>query len=207
MVNRTNYGSYEITPYGTQAVRLLDGYKFLSRHSEYFATHSLKELPQKFQNRLGELNDSEPVNRIMDTFGGIEKMIREAEEYYLYITQETLMTESGVQYTLNALDNGVKGKGIKPTGFTRPRIIEDTIPDEVWKDFRSHNQKGSLEHKYLESIDIALFMSEKDVFFDFPDNAGNYDYLGFTSTDAKALDWGKDVFEYYWERASLINSV
>jgi predicted transcriptional regulator len=143
----------------------------------------------------------------MDTFGIIEKILREVEDYYLYITNETLSTASGYQLSLRAHDSGVQGKGIKPTGFTRSRILSDNIPEEVWKEIGSYKTKGSLENRYLERIDFALFMSEKEVLFDFPDNDGNFDYMGFTSTDDKAVEWCKDVFNYYWERASLINNV
>lgn len=207
MAIRTPNGAYEITSYGHQAIRLLDGYKFLSKHSDYFVNHSLTELPHKFLTRMGELNECKPVKRLMDTFGIIEKILREAEDYYLYITNETLSTASGYQLSIRALDNGVRGKGIKPTGFERSRIISDNIPEEIWKELGSYKANGSLENKYLERIDIGLFMSEKEVLFDFPDNAGNFDYIGFTSTDEKAVEWCKDVFDYYWERARLINSV
>jgi predicted transcriptional regulator len=207
LVTRNINGAYEITSYGHQAIKLLDGYRFISKHSDYFVDHSLKELPYKFQTRIGELNDCKPVKRLMDTFGIIEKILREVEDYYLYITNETLSTASGYQLSLRAHDSGVQGKGIKPTGFTRSRILSDNIPEEVWKEIGSYKTKGSLENKYLERIDFALFMSEKEVLFDFPDNDGNFDYMGFTSTDEKAVEWCKDVFNYYWERASLINKV
>ncbi|UCD44411.1 MAG: DUF1724 domain-containing protein [Candidatus Bathyarchaeota archaeon] len=204
LVARTPSGVYEVTSYGHQAIRLLDGYRFLSKHSGYFVDHSLIELPYKFQLRIGELNECKPVKRLMDTFGIIEKILREVEEYYLYITNETLSTASGYQLSLRAHNSGVQGKGIKPTGFTRSRILSDNVPEEVWDKLGSFKAKGSLENKYLERIDFGLFMSEKEVLFDFPDKDGNFDYVGFTSTDEKAVEWCKDVFGYYWEIASSI---
>jgi predicted transcriptional regulator len=207
LVVRTPSGVYEVTSYGHHAIRLLDGYKFISKHSDYFVDHSLFELPYKFQLRIGELNECKPVKRLMDTFGIIEKILREVEDYYLYITNETLSTASGYQLSLTAHNSGVQGKGIKPTGFTRSRILSDNVPEEVWEKLDSFKAKGSLENKYLERIDFALFMSEKEVLFDFPDKDGNFDYVGFTSTDEKAVEWCKDVFNYYWERAGLVNDV
>lgn len=207
LITRNTHGEYKITSFGHQTIKLLDGYKFISKHSDYFVDHSLIELPYKFQLRIGELNECKPVKRLMDTFGIIEKILREVEDYYLYITNETLSTASGYQLSLKAHNSGVQGKGIKPTGFTRSRILSDNLPEEVWEKLGSFKAKGSLENKYLERIDLGLFMSEREVVLDFPDHEGNFDYIGFTSTDGKAVEWCKDVFDYYWERAGLVNDV
>jgi predicted transcriptional regulator len=207
LVARVPSGAYEVTSYGHQAIRLLDGYRFLSRHCDYFVNHSLTRLPQKFLNRIGELSECRPVGRLMESFSIIEKILRETEEYYLYITDETLIAASGVRHSLRALENGVQGRGIRQKGFTQPRIVSDNIPEDVWEAFASYHADGSLRTKYLERIDLGLFMSEREVLLDFPDHAGNFDYVGFTSTDGRAVEWCKDVFDYYWERAELVDDV
>jgi predicted transcriptional regulator len=142
----------------------------------------------------------------MDTFGIIENIIKEAEEYYFYITKETLTTASGVIQTDRTLSKNVKGKGIKPEGFTRPEKIVESVPDNIWKKFDSYRTQGILENKYSESINFALFMNEKEVILDFPDHDGEFDYIGFTSKDKNSIEWCKDLFEHYWERASYSNS-
>jgi hypothetical protein len=42
--------------------------------------------------------------------------------------------------------------------------------------------------------------------FCLPNNNGNIDYTGFTGTDPKFLEWCKDLFFYYWEKAKPFSS-
>ena len=37
LIKRDSDGAYHLSPLGEEALRLLDGYRFLSEHSEYFA--------------------------------------------------------------------------------------------------------------------------------------------------------------------------
>ena len=44
-------------------------------------------------------------------------------------------------------------------------------------------------------------MNEKEVAtLNFLNPGGEFEYFGFTSTDRKAVEWCKDLFEYYWEK-------
>ena len=200
LVNRTTEGSYEITSYGHQSLRMLSGYQFLSLYSDYFSRHNLRNLPQKFLTRLGELIGCQPVNQLMESFALVEKMLRDAKEYYLYIAKEPLVSASGILLARNALEKGVTGKGIEPIDFVPSKKIMESVPEEVLNDLARHRVKGNIEHKFLERIDFSLFMNEKEVSFDFPDFKGEFDFHGFTSTDQKTLEWCKDLFDYYWEK-------
>ena len=53
LIERDHDGVYHISPLGEGAMRLLDGYHFLSKHSEYFSTHTLRDIPCEFVDRIG----------------------------------------------------------------------------------------------------------------------------------------------------------
>ena len=127
LVNRNAEGSYEITSYGHQSIRMLSGYQFLSMHSDYFSGHELTNLPQKFLTRFGELIDCQPLYQLMEAFALIEKMLEEAEEYYFYIAKEPLVSGSGILLARNALDKGVKGKGIEHIDFVPSEKIMQQV--------------------------------------------------------------------------------
>ena len=112
LVTRTTDGSYEISPYGIQAMRIIPAYQFLSENSEYFYEHTLENIPDKFVSRIGELNKCKPITQLLDVFGNIERVFREAEEYYLYIG-EPLGLSSTLSLVREALDRGVKARGIE----------------------------------------------------------------------------------------------
>jgi len=202
LVTRAVDGAYEISPYGVQAIRLISGYQFLSKNAEYFYTHSLENLPQKFVSRVGELNECQRVPNLLQGLSNIEKVFKEADEYFIYMG-EPLGTSSTILLSLDALDRGVKGRGIDPAGYEWPVELRESIPMETWNSFNKYFADKSLQYRYLDRFDITFFMSEKEVaVLNFLKPTGEFDYLGFTSTNEKAIEWCKNIFEYYWKRAT-----
>ena len=87
--------------------------------------------------------------------------------------------------------------------FVRTPVYED-VSNEVQNAYAVHRSKGAIVDRTLEKIDVTMYMSEREVaILAFPTLAGEFDYLGFSSTDEKVLDWCKDLHSYYWERGSL----
>lgn len=202
LVTRTTDGSYDISPYGIQAIRLIPGYQFLSKYSDYFYTHSLENLSQKFVSRIGELIECKLVAQLLEVFANIERVFKEAEEYFIYIG-EPLALSSTIILSLEALDRGVKGKCIEPLGYEWPVEIRESVPEETWNSFIKHFADKSFQRRYLDKFDVTFLLNEKEVaILNFINPTGEFEYMGFTSNDKKAVEWCKDVFEYYWERAT-----
>ena len=198
LVTRTADGSYEITPYGIQAMRLIPAYQFLSKNADYFYEHTLENLPDKFVSRIGELNECKPITQLLDVFGNIERVFKEAEEYYIYIG-EPLGLSSTLLLVEEALDRGIKARGIEPLGYIWPDEIRESVPKETWLSIGKHKTEGSLLQKYQSKFDLTFLMNEKEVAtLNFLKPSGEFEYFGFTSTDPKAVGWCKDIFEYYW---------
>ena len=62
--------------------------------------------------------------------------------------------------------------------------------------------KGNLEYRYLDEINLKIYMSEKEVaILCFPKIDGEVDMMGFISSDPKFHGWCSDVFDYYWDRS------
>ena len=200
LVTRTTDGSYEISQYGIQAIRLIPAYQFLATNSDYFYEHSMQHLPQKLVSRIGELNGCKRVTKLMDVFANIEKMFKDAEEYYWYIG-EPLGLSSTLILAHDALNRGVKARAIDPAGYEWPEEIRESVPMEVWNTIRKHVMDGNLQKKYMEKFDVTFILNEKEVaILNFLGPSGDFEYFGFTSTDIEAVEWCKDLFEYYWNR-------
>ena len=200
LVTRTTDGSYEISPYGIQAMRIIPAYQFLSENSDYFYEHTLENIPDKFVSRIGELNECKPITQLLDVFGNIERVFKEAEEYYLYIG-EPLGLSSTLLLVREALDRGVKARGIEPIDYVWPAEIRESVSEETWRVIGKHKTAGALQQKYQSKFNITFLMNEKEVAtLNFLKPSGEFEYFGFTSTDPKAVEWCKDLFEYYWAR-------
>ncbi|MFA9496702.1 MAG: transcriptional regulator FilR1 domain-containing protein, partial [Candidatus Bathyarchaeota archaeon] len=62
--------------------------------------------------------------------------------------------------------------------------------------------KGNLEYRYLDEINLKIYMSEKEVaLLSLPKIDGEVDMFGFTSSDPKFHRWCSDLFDYYWARS------
>ncbi len=200
LVTKDPDGSFVLQPYGRHAFRLFPGFQFLTEHVEYFNTHTLEALPEKLMGRIGELRGCEPLTELMGTFAKIEKTMREAEEFFWYITNETLISAYDYTTGLEALDRGVQLRCIEPVGYHPPKDIVVNVSNEVKEAIEVHRANGVLVDRVLEKIDVTMYMNEKEVaILAFPSRTGEFDYLGFTSTDEKVLEWCKDLHSYYWD--------
>ncbi|MFA9437693.1 MAG: helix-turn-helix transcriptional regulator [Candidatus Bathyarchaeota archaeon] len=201
LVTKNPDGFFVLQPYGRHAFRLFPGFQFLTEHVEYFNRHTLEVLPEKFMGRIGELRACKPVRELMGTIASIEKVMREAKESFYYMTNENLASAYAYKLALEALERGVQVKAIEPAGYSPPMEIVKNVSDEIQEAFAVHRSKGTLVDRTHEKIDVSLYMNEKEVaILAFPALTGEFDYLGFTSTDPKVLEWCNDLHSYYWER-------
>ena len=202
LICRLGDGSFELTAYGENALNLLPGFKLLSKHTEYFTTHTLSRLPHEFFCRIGDLVDCNYTGDVMLTFFEAEKMMDEAEEFLWLLSDQHLV--SAVPYLKNALEKNVKVKIILPSDLPFPKgYFEQEAVKEYYTVGKKARRDGRLEERWVERVDSAVGVSNKlkgRVFF--PTLEGHFDYRGFTVVDELSHKFCKDLFEYYWKRAT-----
>jgi DNA-binding transcriptional ArsR family regulator len=145
-------GLHHLTPYGRLILKLLPGLEFVSRHREYFTTHTLAGLPSQMLCRIGELVACGYTSDVMVTIYSIEKVIREAEEYLWNLGSH--YPASVIPLLREALERGVMARSIdhKYQG-PHPQMI-DVFTDEDWirvvrkarSEGRSVDRLGRLEY-------------------------------------------------------------
>lgn len=64
MIVKDTEGLCSLTPFGSIFLRHLDSLEFLLRYKDYFKSHTLGNLPLKFQKRISDLNKCELVGGI-----------------------------------------------------------------------------------------------------------------------------------------------
>lgn len=64
LVSKGREGELVLTAYGRTVVSLVPSYDFLYRHRDFFADHSLGDLPPKFVQRLGSFRGCEMVHGV-----------------------------------------------------------------------------------------------------------------------------------------------
>lgn len=208
LVTKDPDGFFVLQPYGRHAFRLFPGFQFLTEHVDYFNRHTLGLLPEKFMGRIGELRGCEPVTALMKTFSNIERLMRESEEFFWYITDENLISSSHYVLAQEALERGIEIRCIEPRGYRPPPHIVDSISDEIKTEIDSYRGRDQLLDRVFDKIDMTMYMNEKELgILAFPTMTGDFDYLGFSSKDPKVVEWCKDIHRYYWEKGSTRDDV
>jgi predicted transcriptional regulator len=201
LATRDTDGHPCLTPYGLLALRQLESVRFTTGNRGYFESHDASGLSNRFLNRFGELRGMVYTDDIMVAIHNSVRIIQEAQEYVLDINLPYIA--SGFPHIKTAYERGVKGYFLRGADLKVPQemqgIRDDVLPDDYLHQIR---RDGLLSDRFLE-VDIILYMNEKEVaLLSFPTLNGNYDYRGFTSKDPEAHEWCRDLFYYYWDKAS-----
>lgn len=201
LVTKNTDGAYIVTSQGSNFMRLLPSFQFLSRNTKYFETHSLEKLPPIFMGRIGELQEFKLVSGIMNAIGNIGKIGVESEEFCWYMTNQPLITADSYKSGAEMLRRGLFIKVIEQAGYSPPDEIVTKVSDDVRSVYREYRKMGKMTDLVLHQIDFILYMNEKEVgFLGFPLLDGSFNYQGFTSKDDSFVKWCKDLFQYYWSR-------
>ena len=205
-------GLYAVTLYGDLIYRLLEPFSFVSEHYDYFKTHDVSMVPHHFISRMHELERSKAnyANRanIMGVQENISRVGSEAEDY-VNIIQDEAMTEyimynnpesGGSKFFQPTSKPNIRFRVILPDGFD-PKNMPDIMRSRYIELIKTENR----EYRTHPELGVALHSSEKEMpILAFPLSDGNYDYLGFEATDSSSLMWSRDLFDYYWEKASPV---
>lgn len=198
LIRKNVEGFYNLTSYGEQILGLIPGFKFMSKYKEYFTKHNLSHIPRRFLNGIGNLSNSSSTEDVLVAFHNVENRIRNAEEYVWVLSDQVLM--SSINLLIDAMKRGAQFKVIMPKNLT---------PPQDFKNFREQqsldNAIGSqyMETRFADKVEVAIVMSEKEAGITFPTLEGRIDYgFGFITSDPLGHAYCKELFLYYWERAS-----
>ena len=200
LVRKDADGFHRLTPFGEQSLKGIPMYQFLSKHGEYFMTHTLSGIPHAYSTRIGELVGCELTNDVMVTFHDIEEMINKANNYFWVITDQILIDT----YPLarEAIERGVELLLIRPKSWTfAPGYIEKIDEDDI-RTLIKALRTGQFQQRELANIPVFLYMSEREVAaLSFPNVSGKIDYISFKAKNKTSQTWCGDLFQYYWEKS------
>jgi len=204
LVQKNPDGTYSLTPYGRLTLRLIPGQLFASTHHRYFNTHSLDQLPSGFVSRIHELSDSRFTNDVWVTFSLLESLFKEAEEYVWMIHDQYLLNI--LPLGVEALKRGVRFRSIDPLNKEEHRRLDEERPDYITAEDEEYLiqswREGRIEPRFLETIPVFLYVTERKALVAFHLIDGSFDYVGFATKSPDGLSLCRDIFEYYWSKGS-----
>lgn len=205
LIQRERNGTFQLTPYGQQALLLLPGFEFLAHHPEYFTTHTLSRLPHAFVSRIGDLVQCTYQDDVMLTFYAAEVMMQHSQQFLWLISDQHLV--SSTPHLTHALQRGVQIHLILPIdlGYPPGYFDLDSVK-ELEKIKPTAIRSGLFEERRVEVVDTCMGIAENTmgrIFF--PMLNRDFDYKGFTVTDQLGHTFCKDLFSYYWKDAKAMS--
>ncbi len=187
-------GSYHIQPFGEEILTLLHGFAFLSKNRDYFNNHDISKLPLGFRNRIGELKACSISSDISSSLQLVENVVRESGEYLWMISDQVLTS------TKRLIDQAMKARK------TKFRIIlpENLIPPPGFEP--QPFVVDRMERRTLKNVDIIMVISEKEAQLAFRGKDGKMDFRTFSIFEPTSMNWCKDLYEYFWNKAIYSDS-
>jgi hypothetical protein len=99
-----------------------------------------------------------------------------------------------------AIDGGIKIRVVE----LRERILNpdlDAMTSEETQALSRTRHTPLVEERMVDGVGVYLFVSDKRCVVAFPTTDDQFDFKGFTSTDASSLRWCRELFLHYWEEA------
>ena len=185
LLQRDSDGLFTLTKYGELSLSMLEGLVFTSANREYFMEHDASVLPTAFIARLGDLNLCTFQKDFISTLAYDEEMFKAAEEYIWAISDQ-------FHYSARPLVAEKKKLGID---------LRTILPEKIVLPPGFKPAEG-VSRRLLPRVDFHLIVTDQEANFGLTYTDGKMDYAQFVSKDKRFREWCKDLFQYYWERAT-----
>jgi predicted transcriptional regulator len=195
LIEKDSEGIFSLTTFGDTIIKQIPSFDFLSRHKEYFSEHTLGELPMKFVQRVGALNDCELVRGIVAILEFWKQIYRESENYIFEIIPQVPL-DLIEPILFNVRERGIRLSYIFPRDVIIPKgrteLLRRLRFDELYS-------TGRIGRRMVDKVQVAVVINEKKASVLFPTQKGETDMnLMFYSEDQLFHDWCLDYFWFRW---------
>ncbi|MEJ2260381.1 MAG: hypothetical protein P8X83_01790 [Nitrosopumilaceae archaeon] len=198
LINKKSDNLFFLTPFGLMIVQQLDSFEFLSKHNQFFQTHTMGNLDPKFIRRIGDLTNSKYATGMGPVLETLKRIAKGSEKVINIITTQYPLDTARV--VVEKANQNVSIRYIFDHFTTVPQKERDELLKNI--SWRKHISNGIVKRKMVEKLHVCLTSTEKEAIVFFPDLKGNNDMVsGFFSADPVFLDWCEDYFEHVWKNA------
>ncbi len=197
LVSKGREGELVLTAYGRIVVSLIPSYDFLYKNSEFFADHSLGDLPLKFVQRLGAFRECETVRGVMAILQRWKSLYSDSGEFIKEIMAQVPLDL--IETISSRVEKGVKFSYIFAANAVVPRGRTQLLQKVGWRNLIS---RGLVERRMLSDVKVMAIFNEKQGCVMFPNQKGEPDLnVMFYGETQEFLEWCSDFFDYQWKIA------
>ena len=171
----------------------------MKKHIKFFESHTLGEIPEKFVQRIGALQNCEFVSSVAVVMERLKKLESGTKKQLRIMVSQAWAEEGRIIIELSM--HGVQVLSIVGNNTIMPKEIIDSIGRVIEK--MPTNQK--MQTKMVEKVDVALYISDEQAAVMFSDMKGEIDMGAlFIGSDPAFYEWCNDLFYYYWELGGIL---
>ena len=200
IVNKDSSGSYSLTTFGNTIMTQIPSINFLSKNKNYFSDHYFADLPLKFVQRIGSLDNSKFIQGLVAVIEEIKELYRYSEEYIYGMIPQVPLDVMEVAAKI-VKERKIKFNYILPKNAVVPKKGKDFLYEMNYQELLKN---GVVERKMKEDVRISVVLNEKKALVMFPSVKGETDLNGaFSNSIHKENnklfhEWCLDYFRYCW---------
>lgn len=203
LIEKNLEGIFLLTTFGSAIIKHISLFDFLSGNKNYFSDHILGNIPMKFIQRIGALNEGRFISGIVRVIESWKRIYNEANEYIYGILPQVPLEL--IQTVIPKIKNeGVRFNYILPKNALVPKIRSELQKSSGYSELL---KQGIIERKMVDKVDVAVILNEKQATVMFPTIKGEVDMnCMFLSNDLRSEndlfhEWCLDFFRYCWHNS------
>lgn len=198
-------GDYSITMFGKIVCAQVPSIRFLSNNKKYFKNHDFGDVPAKFLQRIGSLEEGAHVKGFVKVLEKWKEIYDAAEDYICNILFEVPYTSDLIESIAKKVNGGVKLRSVLYESAIIPKERKQ-IFDKLG--FKKLVEEGKIERKMKEDVRTVVILNEKQALVLFPKVGGEPDMSeGFFGQDKTFHEWSLDYFNYCWEKSGPFREI
>ena len=200
LISKNADGSYSITTIGKILISQVPLIGFLSDNKKYFRSHDLRDLPGKYVQRIGSLENCQHVKGFVKVLEKWKEIYSNANEYISNILYEVPYTPDLIETIAKKARAGVKIRSV----FSESAIVSKERKQAFDKlGFKKMIEEGRIERRMARGVKITVIVNESEACVMFPTFEGEVDMSEafYAGNDSRFHEWCLDYFNDSWNSA------
>jgi len=189
MIIKTNDGDYSITDTSRIAYALISIPTIFKQNDAFFKSHVFGNLPEKFLNRIGALEDCTLITSVTKVLEKRKSICENAKHYVLESSCEPLS------------DDVIRSKVKQEITYHILLPIIHKTNHERKQKYSEHLNfiKDKIQEKFIDNVEFGQIINDNEAGLILPDAYGELDLRYMLYGTGKYFhDWCLDLYDYYW---------
>jgi predicted transcriptional regulator len=196
IIEKSSDGLFALTEYGRIIMTQISCFQFLKTHRQFFKDHTLGDIPAKFIQRIGALENCKVISGVTAIFEKLKKLESGANENLKIMVSQAWPEEGRI--LVDRATHGIKVRAL----VGRNTVFPKEVVESVVKEIQALPSKADLENRMVDKVSVALYLADNQSGVMFANSKGDVD-MGtlFVSDDPVFNEWCFDLFSYTWEHS------